>query len=259
MNPLDATARQRERRRSGEGKLEGYAGSIGPSAHSIPLSPVVAHRPLVPAAGALSFRKRGIDLVVSLLLLLVFAPIMAIAAIAIRLTSPGPVLFRQRRLGVCGMPFTMLKFRTMHANASDEPHRSYVAGMIKKHDKSLSNSGAYKLLNDSRVTMVGRILRRTSLDELPQLFNVLRGEMSVVGPRPALEYEVADYEPWQYERLCARPGITGLWQVSGRNRLSYVEMCRLDVKYVQTWSVLSDLVIIARTPWVMISNNGNAA
>ena len=226
----------------------------------IVFSPVAAAPPIPePASCASSSAKRAVDIAVAALALLVFAPVFAVIAIAIRLSSPGPVLFRQPRIGLGGRPFTVLKFRTMRAGASDASHREFVSTQVSSTRDARTDSGVFKLVNDDRVTRVGRFLRRTSLDELPQFWNVLRGEMSVVGPRPPLEYEIALYEAWQLERLTARPGITGLWQVMGRNRLTYHQMCKLDVRYVRQWSLIGDVVIMLKTPWVMLTNSGKAA
>lgn len=200
-----------------------------------------------------------LDVVLGTLLMAVFLPLVAIIAAAIKATSRGPVLFRQRRLGVQGRPFVMYKFRTMRNGASQEPHRTFVSRMVDGRGEAAHCDGVYKLRDDDRVTPIGRVLRRSSLDELPQLLNVLRGEMSIVGPRPALDYEVELYQPWQFERLAVRPGITGRWQVFGRNRLTYYQMCQRDVEYVRTWSLSQDLVIMARTPWVMLMNSGGAS
>jgi lipopolysaccharide/colanic/teichoic acid biosynthesis glycosyltransferase len=186
-------------------------------------------------------------------------PVFLVIGVAIKLSSPGPVLFRQRRVGLNGMVFTMFKFRTMRHGVSDSKHREYVSTMVSSSEGAARNGDAFKLVNDDRVTAIGRFLRRTSLDELPQLLNVLRGEMSLVGPRPPIEYEVALYQPWQMERLRVRPGMTGLWQVSGRNRHAYVDMCRIDVQYVATWTFAGDLLIVLRTPWEMVHNSGGAA
>jgi lipopolysaccharide/colanic/teichoic acid biosynthesis glycosyltransferase len=197
--------------------------------------------------------------VLASLLLVVAAPLVVLIIAAIKLSSRGPVLFRQRRLGVSGRVFTILKFRTMSHGASEAPHREYVRSIVTADARHVPSGGPYKLTADARVTFVGRHLRTTSLDELPQLWNVIRGEMSLVGPRPPLPYEVELYQPWQFERLTVRPGLTGLWQVSGRNRLSYVEMCRLDVRYVQNWSLSEDFRIMLKTPWVMLTNSGSTA
>jgi lipopolysaccharide/colanic/teichoic acid biosynthesis glycosyltransferase len=202
--------------------------------------------------------KRVVDLVVALIVLAVSAPLIVVIALLIAMTSPGAILFRQERLCLGGRRFLMLKFRTMRMDADESLHRDYVLSMVRATPDGAKRAGAFKLVGDPRVTRIGALLRKTSLDELPQFLNVLVGDMSVVGPRPPLPYEVEHYEDWQMERLSARPGITGLWQVSGRNRHSYVEMCRLDVQYLGSWSVLRDLWIIARTPWVMLRNSGRA-
>lgn len=206
-----------------------------------------------------SVAKRGFDLGFALVAIVVTLPLFAILGAAVRLTSPGPVFFRQRRVGLHGRAFVMLKFRSMHFGASEERHREYVASLIAGAPAPASHRGAFKLANDGRITAVGAFLRRTSLDELPQFWNVLTGDMSVVGPRPPLEYEVALYADWQWERLSVKPGITGHWQVSGRNRHAYVDMVRLDIEYVRHWSFWRDLGIVMRTPFVMLTNSGRAA
>ena len=226
---------------------------------SAPTPAVHARIPALAGHIVHSKAKRLTDIVVAVGALAVLLPVVVFAALAVRLTSPGPVLFRQPRVGLGGVRFTVLKFRTMRHAVSDEKHRRYVQSMVASSHAAEAQDGAFKLVRDDRVTSVGRFLRRTSLDELPQLWNVLKGEMSVVGPRPPLDYEVALYEPWQLERLTVRPGLTGLWQVSGRNNMTYYHMCVLDVEYVRGWSLQGDLRIIARTPWVMVSNSGKAA
>jgi lipopolysaccharide/colanic/teichoic acid biosynthesis glycosyltransferase len=212
--------------------------------------------------GIRALSKRALDLGLAGLLLVVTLPIWVLIAATIKLTSRGPVLFRQERVGMGGSGFTLMKFRTMRHGASDALHRAFVTEMILSGVTSVDaapENGAFKLTGDPRITAFGRLLRRISLDELPQLLNVLRGEMSLVGPRPPLPYEVDRYQPWQRERLAVRPGITGLWQVSGRNRLSYEEMCRLDVEYIRGWSLRRDLAILLRTPWAMFVDRGGAA
>jgi exopolysaccharide biosynthesis polyprenyl glycosylphosphotransferase len=191
--------------------------------------------------------KRSFDLAVALITLLFLAPVMIAIAIAIRMTSEGPILFRQTRVGMDCQPFEVLKFRTMITNAPDAVHREFMAAMLKQQGDTAPREGFYKLADDPRITRVGRVLRRFSLDEFPQLFNVLRGEMSIVGPRPALAYEVEHYEEWQLRRFDVLPGMTGLWQVSGRSRLSPADMLRLDVHYAETWSLPKDLAIMLRT------------
>lgn len=211
------------------------------------------------ARPALSPGKRIFDVIFAALACVIGAPLLLAVALFVRMSSPGPVIFRQRRLGLMGQPFTIFKFRTMRHGASEDRHREYVTTLVSTPAAGARAGEIYKLTGDDRVTLGGLWLRRTSLDELPQFWNVLRGEMSIVGPRPPLEYEVEQYEAWQLERLRVRPGLTGLWQVSGRNRHTYIDMVKLDLAYVREWSFLGDLVIIARTPWVMLSNSGKAA
>jgi lipopolysaccharide/colanic/teichoic acid biosynthesis glycosyltransferase len=201
---------------------------------------------------ALSRQKRALDLLVACVGLILGAPLFLLVGLAVRMDSPGAVLFRQERIGLGGQTFTCLKFRTMTQGADDTPHRTYIGRMISAPERSSPVNGMYKLADDPRVTRVGRIIRRMSLDELPQLVNVLRGEMSIVGPRPALDYEVALYQDWQLDRLRMKPGLTGLWQVSGRNLLTYEEMCRLDIAYADGWSLARDIAIILRTPMAML-------
>ena len=194
--------------------------------------------------------KRGFDIIVAALALVVLSPLWLVIALLIRLDSRGPVFYRQERVGMDGRIFLFLKFRTMRAGADDAAHREYQRKLIAgASDTNLGDERrpVYKLHDDPRVTRVGRALRRLSLDELPQLLNVLRGDMSVVGPRPPIPYEVEAYELWHRKRLDMKPGLTGLWQVSGRNRLSFDEMVRLDLFYIENWSFLLDLKIILRT------------
>jgi len=204
------------------------------------------------ARKAFRVTKRMMDVLISLLALLFLAPIFAIIACAIKLTSKGPVFFRQRRVGQYGKPFVFLKFRSMIVNNDSGVHKEYVQQLIAgKAEQQRGEDGhvVYKLTKDSRITQVGAFLRKTSLDELPQFFNVLRGEMSLVGPRPPVPYEVEAYDIWHRRRLLeAKPGITGLWQVSGRSRVTFDDMVRLDLRYARTWSPWMDIKILARTP-----------
>ncbi|HEV2771097.1 MAG TPA: sugar transferase [Solirubrobacteraceae bacterium] len=200
--------------------------------------------------------KRGIDLVVALLLLLLLVPLLALLALLVRLDTPGPVLFRQTRQGRGRRPFTVFKFRTMSHGAAADLHRRYIAQLAQ--EGSTAPAGELKKLTaDPRVTRAGRVLRKTSLDELPQLINVVRGEMSLVGPRPALDYELEHYRPEHFERFEVRPGITGLWQVSGRSALSFHEMLDLDSEYARRQGPLVDAAILARTPVAVV--RGRAA
>jgi lipopolysaccharide/colanic/teichoic acid biosynthesis glycosyltransferase len=197
--------------------------------------------------------KRALDVVVALALLLVLLPIIALVAVAVRLDSAGPLLFRQQRYGRGCRPFTVLKFRTMHDGVSPEAHRRYIAQLASAPNDG--GAGLKKLTGDLRVTRVGAFLRRTSLDELPQLVNVVRGEMSIVGPRPALSYELEHYAPEHFDRFDVRPGLTGLWQVSGRNAIGFVGMLELDAEYARTTSLRLDAMILLRTPLAVLRAN----
>jgi lipopolysaccharide/colanic/teichoic acid biosynthesis glycosyltransferase len=199
-------------------------------------------------AGALL--KSALDLTVAFTFGLALLPLMLVVALAVKLSSRGPVLYAQTRVGRGGRRFQMYKFRSMNVSNDDSRHREYVASLMRDGNSAgtdPSGRPVYKILDDPRVTVVGKILRRTSLDELPQLFNVLRGDMSLVGPRPCLPFEYELYEPWQRRRLDVTPGMTGLWQVSGRNFLSFEEMVLLDLYYSANWSFLLDLRLLWRT------------
>jgi lipopolysaccharide/colanic/teichoic acid biosynthesis glycosyltransferase len=205
-----------------------------------------------PAAG-----KRALDLFGSVCGLVVLTPALAAVAALVALDSPGGPLYRQRRLGVNGRPFDMYKFRTMYTGNDSAAHRRYVSRLILEGSTELANSsGGYKLENDPRITRVGALLRRFSLDEFPQLLNVLKGEMSLVGPRPPLEYEAELYTPRQHRRLDAMPGMTGLWQVSGRNATTFEEMIDLDLAYIDRRSLRTDLKILAKTVSVVLQARG---
>lgn len=201
--------------------------------------------------------KRGMDVCGSLAALLVLSPIFLLIAVVVRLTSKGPILFRQQRVGQYGARFTFLKFRSMYVNNSAEIHKEYVKKLIAGTADQKGRDGVFKIVDDPRITPIGRFLRRTSLDELPQFLNVLRGDMSLVGPRPPLCYEVEAYDVWHRRRLLeARPGITGLWQVSGRCRTRFDEMVRLDLQYARKQSLALDLKILLRTPAAVLSGDG---
>lgn len=192
--------------------------------------------------------RRVRDVLLALLALVLLAPLMCLLALLIRATSGGPVLFRQTRVGHLERPFTMFKFRTMNAGADDRLHREFVSRMMLGEDpRSCASTGLYKIDTDPRVTRVGRWLRRTSLDELPQLLNVVRGDMSLVGPRPALAWEVELYDPRYRTRFLVKPGLTGLWQVCGRNRLAMTKALELDLEYVSRRTLALDLGILVRT------------
>lgn len=205
--------------------------------------------------------KRTIDITGSTLLLILLLPVLTVIAIAIRLTSKGSVLFKQERLGQFGARFKVLKFRTMYVNNDPKIHQDYARRFIAGKDESAEPEngikGVYKITNDPRVTPIGRLLRRASLDEFPQLWNVLRGEMSLVGPRPPVPYEFEMYDIWHRRRVMeVKPGITGLWQVSGRSRTRFDDMVRLDLRYYQSWSLWLDLKILLRTPLTVFFGEG---
>jgi lipopolysaccharide/colanic/teichoic acid biosynthesis glycosyltransferase len=210
------------------------------------------------SSAAASIAARVLDVTVAGLTLLVLIPVIAVTVLAVRLTSPGPVLFRQRRLGRGMRPFTVLKFRTMRADADSKLHQEYVRSLINADPEPHEHGELYKLVVDPRVTKVGRFLRSWSIDEVPQLFNVLRGDMSLVGPRPVIEYEVEQYPDWYLQRFAVKPGMTGLWQVSGRNERTYEEMIRFDVEYAERRSLWLDLRILARTALVVMRRQGVA-
>ncbi|MEX2459405.1 MAG: sugar transferase [Actinomycetota bacterium] len=208
-----------------------------------------------PLPGARRVIKRALDLSVGGLSLIVVSPILLVCAAAVRLSSKGPVILRQERVGMDGRPFGMLKFRSMAADADASLHEEFVANHIRRTSEEqlgLPEGRLFKLEDDPRITKVGKVLRRLSFDELPQLFNVLRGEMSLVGPRPALPFEVGLYEDWHRRRLEVRPGMTGPWQVGGRGRLTFDDMVRLDIQYIETWSPLVDVLILLRTVPAML-------
>ena len=211
----------------------------------------------------LSVTKRVMDIIVSALLLAICIPVLLMIALAIKASSKGPVLFRQRRVGQYGKPFTFLKFRSMHVDNDSSIHREYVTQLIagqaqcNPSNGNGDGGGVYKLTNDARVTRLGEFLRRSSLDELPQLLNVLRGEMSLVGPRPPIPYELAAYQTWHRRRVLeVKPGITGLWQVNGRSRVKFDEMVRLDLRYAEAWSPWLDIKILLRTPRAVAEGGG---
>jgi lipopolysaccharide/colanic/teichoic acid biosynthesis glycosyltransferase len=208
---------------------------------------------------ALGF-KRAMDITGSAFALILLVPLFGLIALAIKLTSEGPVLFSQERLGHNGKKFKFLKFRSMQKDCDSRIHQEYVSKFIAGQVSGQNGNGAaptFKIQSDPRVTAIGRILRKTSLDELPQLWNVLVGEMSLVGPRPPLIYEFKAYNVWHRRRVLGiKPGITGLWQVEGRSRIQFDEMVRLDLRYARGWSLWLDLKILLRTPAAIVSGNG---
>jgi lipopolysaccharide/colanic/teichoic acid biosynthesis glycosyltransferase len=210
---------------------------------------------------ALLLVKRTIDLLGSGVGLLLLSPLFLAISIAIKITSSGPVFFRQQRVGQYGRLFTVLKFRSMYVNNDHNVHKDYVTKLIanraERHGATGTSDGVYKLTNDRRITPLGRILRRTSFDELPQIMNVFQGDMSLVGPRPAIPYELAAYQTWHRRRILeAKPGITGLWQVTGRSLVKFDDMVRLDLRYATGWSLGLDIWILLRTPLAVIRGAG---
>jgi exopolysaccharide biosynthesis polyprenyl glycosylphosphotransferase len=224
----------------------------------VQITPVLGDFPLLslftePLRGPRRSIKRAVDVILSIMGLILTSPILVLSAVSVRLSSPGPILFRQERIGMDGRRFEMLKIRSMYDGSDPTSHREYVTSMLSGETSAAALDGnLYKLAGDPRITPVGRLMRRLSIDELPQLVNVLRGDMSIVGPRPALAFEVKLYEEWQHHRLRVRPGITGLWQVSGRSRLTTSDMLRLDVSYAEAWSLVLDLVILLKTPLAVL-------
>lgn len=193
----------------------------------------------------------------SLVALLLFSPLFLVIAIAIKATSPGPIFFRQERVGLNGRKFLFYKFRSMTTDNDPTKHKEYIAKFINQQNTAAVEPGIFKLTNDPRITTVGHFIRKTSLDELPQFINVLKGDMSMVGPRPPIPYECDMYDIWHRRRLlAAKPGITGLWQVMGRSRTTFDEMVRLDLKYLREWNLLLDLKILLMTPKAVINGSG---
>lgn len=202
--------------------------------------------------------KRGMDILGGIVGLVLFSPFFIAIPLLIKITSPGPVLFRQERVGQFGRRFTFLKFRSMHVNNDDKIHREFLKQLISGDMKNESNQApVFKITNDPRITPLGRFIRKTSLDELPQFINVLRGEMSLVGPRPPIPYEFEDYDIWhRYRLLKMKPGITGLWQVTGRSSTTFDAMVRLDINYIRNWSIWLDIKILCLTPFVVFKCRG---
>ena len=202
--------------------------------------------------------KRMMDVVGSLMALIIFSPLLLAISILIKLTSKGSMLFKQERIGRHGKRFTFLKFRSMYVDSKPKIHKKYVEQFISgKLGASDGSTHIYKICQDPRVTLLGRLLRRTSLDEFPQFLNVLKGEMSLVGPRPPIPYEYERYDLWHRGRVLeGQPGITGLWQVKGRSHTTFDQMVRMDLKYTREWSLWLDLKLIFQTPWVLLNGKG---
>jgi lipopolysaccharide/colanic/teichoic acid biosynthesis glycosyltransferase len=216
--------------------------------------------------------KRALDVAVAALALIVLAPVMALAAVLIVLDSGWPVIFAQERVGARRWTregfaywrrsaFTCFKFRSMVRDANPSRHQAFVTAFIRNDHQTMAtvqgdDNGTHKLVDDPRITRVGRLLRKSSLDEVPQLWNVLKGDMSLVGPRPAIPYEVDEYQPWHCQRLQTKPGLTGLWQVTARSSADFEDMVKLDIRYIDRQSLRQDIKIMLKTPFVVISGKG---
>jgi len=206
--------------------------------------------------------KRALDIVGAITALVLLSPVMLIVGLAVAVTSRGPIIFKQTRLGQRGIPFNFYKFRSMRCGADDQIHRDYVAKLIAGDLEGINQGEAttplYKMKDDPRITRVGRLIRKTSIDELPQLFNVLKGDMSLVGPRPPLPYEAEKYQSWHLRRILeVKPGITGIWQVNGRSKTSFDEMVRMDLRYIRTCSLALDLKILLKTIKVVLHDEAS--
>ncbi|KGJ81786.1 polyprenyl glycosylphosphotransferase [Cryobacterium roopkundense] len=223
----------------------------GPRIHTRPVNGLpLIHVETPRYEGGKLFAKRGFDVVASFLLIVLLSVPLAVIALIVRFSTPGPVVFRQKRVGLNGKQFTMLKFRSMVTDAESQ------LATLQAQKRSAGNAVLFKMENDPRITPAGRVLRRFSLDELPQLFNVLGGSMSLVGPRPSLEREVSEYETHVHRRFLVKPGITGPWQVGGRSNLSWEDTVRLDLYYVENWSIMGDIVILWRTASAVMARDG---
>jgi lipopolysaccharide/colanic/teichoic acid biosynthesis glycosyltransferase len=244
------------------GKIEELA-KIVPADEQVVPYPIVRTETALPTTGNVSLwlqhrLKRLLDIAGSLFGMVVLSPIFITITMAIKFDSKGPAIFKQERIGKDSKPFTMYKFRSMRQDNDDAVHREYVTSLIRGEslDDLKGDGGSYKLEKDNRITKVGSFLRRTSVDEFPQLLNVFKGEMSLVGPRPPLRYEVDEYTPLHRQRLEATPGMTGLWQVSGRTETNFDEMVELDLHYINNWSLHLDLKILWRTIFTVLDRKG---
>jgi len=240
-------------------RLYVHPGQAGGDEGLLPIEPILQRLRSEPRRPVYEAVKRTVDVAGSLFLLAVLLPLLLVLAVLVKLTSKGPIFFRQVRIGERAKPFRMLKFRTMRVDVDQTLHKEFVTSFIKSSgqgQKPAANA-VFKMTNDPRITRIGNVLRKTSLDELPQLWNVVRGEMSLVGPRPPIPYEVEQYASWHRRRVLeAKPGITGLWQVKGRSRTTFDEMVRLDLRYAKSPSLLTDLKILLATPKAVIAGKG---
>lgn len=229
------------------------AGSDGPGCRNEQTNPLIRK----PRKKAGLLMKRMVDIAGSLFFLVMFGPLFVGIAALIKLSSEGPVLFRQERVGSLERTFMFLKFRSMYVNNDPTVHKEFIKKFMAAGNSGAGADGVYKLTQDPRVTPIGRFLRKTSLDELPQFINVLKGDMSLVGPRPPIPYECEDYDIWHRRRVLEmKPGITGYWQVNGRSTTTFDEMVRMDIKYMREWSLVLDLKILFQTPVVVLTGKG---
>ena len=228
--------------------------------------------PVVKSRAFYYLTKRALDITLATVILILILPFMLVIAILIKLDSPGPVFFIQERVGSRRRTqkeisywqqviFRCYKFRTMVCNADPSIHQAYVKALIQNDCEGMAalqgnSTPITKLVNDPRITRLGRFLRKSSLDEFPQLINVIKGEMSLVGPRPAILYEVEMYKPWQRRRLETKPGMTGLWQVTARSTAAFDEIVKLDIRYIEQQSLWLDLMILFKTPYVVLTCKG---
>jgi lipopolysaccharide/colanic/teichoic acid biosynthesis glycosyltransferase len=238
-----------------------FEGLSASPAHAHGPSPLLAERRKRDLSHDVYWLKRPLDILGALVAIVLFSPLMLVTALAVKLSSRGPVIFRQTRLGKSGVPFVFYKFRSMTVDNDDRIHREYVKKLIGGDNAKINQQDAdaplYKIKADPRVTWVGRFIRKTSIDELPQLFNVLKGDMSLVGPRPPVPYEAESYRSWHLRRvLDIKPGITGLWQVEGRSKVTFDEMVRMDLRYIRGCSLAMDLRILAKTFLVVLQCEG---
>lgn len=269
-SPISSTSTTTKRVQEGSDAVLEH-GNAGGATVFATLGPDGVWRMPLADAGPRYALKRAFDIVAVVILIVFAAPAMALSALAVRLTSRGPVLFQQQRVGSRRVwrdgvamwettSFKMYKFRSMYVAKDDDAHRTFTKAFITGDEGTMATFGAgtgrYKLKDDPRITPVGAFLRRTSLDELPQLFNVFLGTMSLVGPRPALDYEVANYQLWHVARFQATPGITGLWQIGGRSTVTFDDMVRLDIEYTRDSSLWLDLSILFRTVGVLWARRG---
>ena len=236
------------------GRLRTIQSDLGLSVQTMAAEQAIERRWIGTQRSFYPIMKRLIDFAISSIMMIFAAPIMLIVALAIRLDSPGPIIFRQTRIGKDHRPFTFYKFRSMYHKSDCAVHQQFIKGLI--NGEAPKGACTYKLAADKRITRVGKFIRKTSLDELPQLFNIIKGDMSMVGPRPPIPYEVAEYKDWHHRRLTVTPGLTGYWQVRGRSSVAFDDMVKMDITYVEQRSLLLDMVLFFQTIPAVLSGRG---